>query len=62
MHGSETNRSSSAVQPAGELPTVIGDAAVGASVGAGGKLKLSVKPSATSGHVSSYDNILVTCD
>jgi hypothetical protein len=50
------------VQPVGELPTVIGDAAVGASVRADEKLKFSAKPSATGGHISCYDNILVTCD
>jgi len=50
------------VQPVGELPTVIGDSAVSASVGAEEKLKLSVKPSATAGHISCYDNILVTCN
>jgi hypothetical protein len=50
------------VQPVGELPTLIGQASVGASVGVPKKLKLSVKPSATSGHVSCYDNLRVTCN
>ena len=49
-------------QPVGELPTVIREAKVGASVGAKEKLRLSIKPSATDGHVSCYDNILLTCD
>jgi len=49
-------------QPVGELPTVIGDATVDASARAEETLKLSVKPSATAGHISCYDNILVTCN
>ena len=48
------------VQPVGELPTVIGQAACGDSVRIDEKLKLTIKPSATPDHVSCYDNIAVT--
>lgn len=48
------------VQPVGELPALIGQAACGTSLPVGETLKLSIKPSATTGHVSCYDNIVVT--
>ena len=48
------------VQPVGELPTLIGQAGCGTSLPFGETLKLSIKPSATTGHVSCYDNIVVT--
>ena len=50
------------VQPIGELPTEIGQAACGEQVQSNDKLKLSIEPSATAGHISCYDNIVVTCN
>ena len=50
------------VQPVGELPTLIGRATCGESVKGNEPLKLKIKPSATTGHVSCYDNILVARD
>lgn len=48
------------VQPVGELPSVIGEAAVGSFIDENEKLRLTIKPSATAGHISCYDNIMVT--
>ena len=50
-----------AVQPVGELPTLIGRIACGEKSNGNEALKLTIKPSeTTTGHVSCYDNILVT--
>ena len=48
------------VQPIGELPTVIGQGVLNPSVGITESLRLAIKPSATAGHISCYDNLKVT--
>jgi hypothetical protein len=50
------------VQPIGELPSFIGQAACGDSVGSDERLSLAIKPSGEPGHVSCYDNVVVTGD
>jgi hypothetical protein len=50
------------VQPVGSLPTVIGEAACGELPKATDKLALKISPSATKGHISCYDNLLVTME
>lgn len=48
------------VQPIGEMPTLVGQAKCGASIESNDSLKLVIKPSQTVGHISCYDNILIT--
>jgi hypothetical protein len=47
-------------QPIGELPTVIGTAKLGSSVKPADKLNVLIAPSATDGHISCYDNLVIT--
>lgn len=55
----KTNRYRVIVQPVGEMPTVVAEGACGEAK-PNDRLKLVIKPSATAGHISCYDNILVT--
>lgn len=48
------------VQPLGEVPTVIGQGTCGTDVQAGEKLRFVIEPSDTPGHISCYDNLLIT--
>jgi hypothetical protein len=48
------------VQPIGELPSVVGQAAVGPGVKPTERLQLKIKTSDTAGHTSCYDNIMIT--
>lgn len=50
------------VQPVGSLPAVIGEAAYIDGTRGDQKLALKIKPSATEGHISCYDNLLVTAE
>lgn len=50
------------VQPIGELPSLVGQAACGDSLSPDEKLRLTIKPSDEPGHVSCYDNVLVSGD
>jgi len=49
------------VQPLGELPTPIAQGTCG-KLKADEPLKLTIKPSATKGHISCYDNIVIATD
>jgi len=49
------------VQPLGELPSVIGQASCG-KLKSEVSFKLTIKPSATKGHLSCYDNVVITQD
>jgi hypothetical protein len=50
------------VQPIGELPTLIGRGTLNPLVMQSQSLQLVIKPSATAGHISCYDNLRVTRD
>jgi len=50
------------VQPVGEMPTVVGESTCDSGVNNDESLRLNIKPSATAGHISCYDNIEVTCN
>jgi hypothetical protein len=48
-----------AVQPVGQMPAMIGKARIG-TTSAGETLRLTIDPSRTPGHISCYDNLLLT--
>ena len=50
------------VQPVGELPSVIGEAACGEGLKPTDKLVFRIAPSATKDHISCYDNLVVTAE
>ncbi|MFO1006957.1 MAG: hypothetical protein U0929_13435 [Planctomycetaceae bacterium] len=50
------------VQPIGEVPTLISEGTLNPAVDVGEPLKFVIKPSATEGHISCYDNLKVTRD
>lgn len=59
----ESGRYTLVVQPVGELPTRVGDATWAPPDGArGAKLMWRIAPSASTGHTSCYDNLVVTLD
>jgi hypothetical protein len=50
------------VQPIGEVPTLMGQGTLSPTFNAHEPLQLVIKPSATEGHISCYDNLKVTRD
>jgi L-rhamnose isomerase len=50
------------VQPIGEVPKLMGQGPLSPTFSAHEPLQLVIKPSATEGHISCYDNLKVTRD